>query len=273
MDSEIEWARMTGPELRLLAAQDRATVVLPVGALEQHGPHLPCITDTASANEAALRAARLVAGQLPIVVLPGFWLGLSEHHMPFGGVISLDFSAYRSAIAGVARSLRALGFCRLLIVNGHGGNVDALAVIARELAHEFSMPIVCTTPWYLAEPEQRALFESDFDSGRHACEGETSIMMAITPDLVRHDAFDEATRQRPAPVAPRFHRFHSFAELAPARGNTGDPSKATAEKGERFLDIQARELALALLDEALWSSPDLVWAPRRGLGPVHGRQA
>jgi creatinine amidohydrolase len=170
--------------------------------------------------------------------------------------------------------LKVLGFGRLLIVNGHGGNVEALAVIARELAHEFSMPIVCTTPWYLAEPEQRAVFESDFYSGRHACEGETSIMMAITPDLVRHDAFDEATRQRPAPVEPRpgFYRFYSFAELAPVRGNTGDPSKATAEKGERFLNIQARELASALLDEALWTPPDPVWSPGRGLGSIAGRQ-
>lgn len=273
MAIEVEWARMTGPELRLLAAREGATAILPVGALEQHGPHLPCITDTASANEAALRAARLVADSMPVVVFPGFWLGLSEHHLPFGGSVSLNFSAYHAVISNIARSLKALGFSRLLIVNGHGGNVDALAVIVREVAHEWSMPIVCTTPWYLAEAEHRAIFESDFE-GRHACEGETSIMMAITPNLIRRDAFEEAMRQRSTPVKrrPGFVRFFSFAELAPVTGITGDPRKATAEKGERFLNIQARELAAALSDESLWTQPDPVWSPGRGLGEAACRQ-
>ncbi len=150
---EVEWARLTGPEIRAVAARTGALAVLPIGSLEQHGPHLPVITDTASASAAAIRAARLVAGEMPVLVLPGLWTGMSEHHLPFGGTISLNFSELQGVLRGVVRSLRAIGFARLLIVNGHGGNVEPLAVAARELAHEFGLPVVACTPWY-PDPRQ-----------------------------------------------------------------------------------------------------------------------
>ncbi|MEO8716405.1 MAG: creatininase family protein, partial [Acetobacteraceae bacterium] len=254
------------------AARKQATAILPVGSLEQHGPHLPVNTDTASANEAALRAARMVCTDIPVAVLPGLWLGMSEHHFPFGATISIDFSAYRAILVGIARSLKVLGFGRLLIVNGHGGNVDALAVIARELALEFVIPIVVTTPWHLAQPELRAVFESSFE-GRHACEGETSVMLAISADTVRRDKFDDAMRQRPEPLKARrgFTRFYSFSEIAPSTGVNGDPRTATAAKGERFLAIQARELAAAIVDDNLWTTPDPVWRPGRGQQTTSGR--
>jgi hypothetical protein len=90
MNTEVEWARLTGPEIRAIAARPDALAMLPIGSLEQHGPHLPVITDTASANAAAIRAARLVVDELPVLVLPGLWTGMSEHHRdwvcaPVGG--------------------------------------------------------------------------------------------------------------------------------------------------------------------------------------------
>jgi creatinine amidohydrolase len=78
MTCEVEWDRMTGPELRELATRPKSLAIFPVGFLEQHGPHLPVITDTASAHAAAVRAARLVATEVPVAVLPGFWLGYAD---------------------------------------------------------------------------------------------------------------------------------------------------------------------------------------------------
>ena len=121
MTKTVEWARMTAPELRALAGRPDALAILPAGALEQHGPHLPVITDTTSASAAAVAAAEAVADEMPVAVLPGLWLGMSEHHLPFGGTISLDAATYTAMIGAVVRSLKALGFQRLLIVNGHGG--------------------------------------------------------------------------------------------------------------------------------------------------------
>jgi creatinine amidohydrolase len=91
-------------------------------------------------------------------------------------------------------------------------------------------------------------------------------MMAIAKDIVKAHKFDEAMQQAPAPVhAPAgFSRFYSFSERAPITGTWGDPRTATAEKGARFLAVQAEALAEAIRDAALWSRPDPVWRPGRG---------
>jgi len=275
MSIEVEWARMTAPELREIAGRNGALAILPAGSLEQHGPHLPVITDTASASAAAIAAARLVAegpDPVPVAVLPGLWLGLSEHHLPFGGTISVDYAAYRAILESVVRSLRAIGFVRLLIVNGHGGNIDPLAVACRELAVAYDFPIVATTPWFLAAEKLRPIFESD-TGAKHACEGETSLMMAIAGDIVKKDKFDEAVQQAPAPVRtpPGYSRFYSFSERAPVTGTWGNPRVATAEKGSRFLAVQAEALAEAIRDKTLWSRPDPVWRKGRGQETTAGR--
>ncbi|MCX8569046.1 MULTISPECIES: creatininase family protein [Hyphomicrobiales] len=272
MAREVEWARMTAPDLREIAARGNAMAILPVGSLEQHGPHLPVITDTASAEAAARRAARLIADDVPLAVLPGLWLGMSEHHLPFGGTISLDYTAYFHVLKSIVRSLKAIGFERLLIVNGHGGNIDPLAMSTRELAVEFAMPIVYTTPWMLAPEETAALFETD-NGPKHACEGEASVMLAISPDTVKSDKFEEAftaeAGKREAPDGA--HRFYSFSERAPNTGTWGVPAKGTVEKGELFLDLHARELAKLIVDPILWTRPDPVWRAGRGLGTRDGR--
>jgi creatinine amidohydrolase len=271
MALEVEWARLTAPEIRARTGEGDALAILPIGSLEQHGPHLPVITDTASASAAAIRAARLVADEMPVLVLPGLWTGMSEHHLPFGGTISLNYSELAGVLRGVVRSLRAIGIARLLIVNGHGGNIEPLAVAARELAHEFGLPVVACTPWFLTADKIRGIAETA-ETPAHACEGETSVMMAIAGDIVRPDKFDEAVQQRPEPVGryTGFSRFWSFSERAPVTGVRGDPRTASAEKGERFLAVQAEALAEAMRDKALWRRPDPVWSAGRGQGNTAG---
>lgn len=262
---EVEWARMTAPELKAMAATGKALAILPAGALEQHGPHLPVITDAASANAASIAAARAVCEDLPVAVLPPLWMGMSEHHLPFGGTISLDYAAYRAVLNSIVRSLSAIGFARLLIVNGHGGNIEGLNLSARELAVEYNMPIATIMPWMNARPEIMALMESAAPG--HACEGETSLMMAIAGDLVRTDNFDAAASSTIAPTnaPPGVSRFYSFAERAPQTGVMGDPRKANAAKGEAILTIHQRLVVEAIRNESVWSQPDAVWQAGRGL--------
>ena len=147
----VRWERRTAPELRALAAQD-ALVVLPVASMEQHGPHVPVWTDSMIGHACALRAAA-EASDVPAIVLPPMWMGLSEHHLPFGGTITLDYATFHGVLRGVCRSIRADGFKRLLLVNSHGGNIDPLAVSARELCVEFDMPVVATTIFHVAGPK------------------------------------------------------------------------------------------------------------------------
>ncbi|MBK1662076.1 creatininase family protein [Paracraurococcus ruber] len=258
--AELRWERMTGPELKALAARD-ALAVLPIGSLEQHGPHLPVWTDSACAHAIALRGAA-AAGDLPVVVLPPMWMGLSEHHLPFGGTITLDHATFHAVLRCVVRSLLADGFRRLLIVNGHGGNIDPLAVSTRELAVEFGIPVVVTT-WPNLAPKAIGEILTTQPGIQHACEGETSLWLALDPAQVRTDQLEAAISNPPPNPPAGMVRFWSFEERAPRTGVRGDPRAATAEKGEAILAAVTQALAAAMRDPALWSTPDDVWSAGR----------
>ena len=265
---EVRWERLTAPELKALAARN-ALPVLPVGSLEQHGPHLPVWTDSHAAHALSVRAAEQ-ATDVPAVVLPPLWLGLSEHHFPFGGTVSLDYATFHAVLRCVVRSLRADGFGRLFIVNGHGGNIEPLAVSARELAHEFGVPVVATT-WPQAAPQEIASVLTAQPGIQHACEGETSLWLALDPGQVRQDRLAEASSNAaavPPATTPGASRFWSFEERAPRTGVRGDPRAATAEKGERIAAAAAAGLARMMRDPLLWRAPDPVWSAGRA-----GRQA
>jgi creatinine amidohydrolase len=133
------------------------------------------------------------------------------------------------------------------------------------LAHEFGLPVVATTPWFIPGLKIAEVMETA-PNAQHACEGETSVMMAMMPEQVRTAKLEEAVQQAPAavPSAPGFSRFRSFAERAPITGTVGDPRPASAAKGERLLNIMAEALAQAIRDPVLWQRPDAVWASGRG---------
>lgn len=262
---EVRWERLTAPELKALAARG-ALPVLPVGSLEQHGPHLPVWTDSFAAHALAVRAAEQAA-DVPAVVLPPMWMGLSEHHFPFGGTVSLDYATFHAVLRCVVRSLRADGFGRLLVVNGHGGNIEPLAVSARELAHEFGVPVVATT-WPDAAPQEIASTLTAQPGIQHACEGETSLWLALDPGQVRQDRIADALSNAAPRTPAGASRFWSFEERAPRTGVRGDPRAATAEKGERMIAAVTAGLAKMMRDPLLWRAPDPVWSAGRA-----GRQA
>ena len=180
--SEVEWANLKAHELRRLAERD-AVVLLPVGAIEQHGPHLPVQVDTRLAGEVARRAAVKASAHRPAVTLPVVWHGLSEHHMVFGGTITLDFSTFHQVLRGIVASVVRHGFTKVVIVNGHGGNHIACQTIAQELHLETGAMVVATTYWHEAAKRFAPLLE-DQSNVQHACEAETSMMLALVPHLV-----------------------------------------------------------------------------------------
>ena len=260
------WADLAAPELRDLARAD-AAVLCPVASLEQHGPHLPVWTDSLI-GDAVCRAASDLAAS-PSVSLPPVWTGLSEHHFPFGGTVSLDSAALFAVLRGIARSLRACGFGRLFLVNTHGGNTEAVALAARDLAAEFAMPVVAASPWKIAAAAVAPLLERQ--SGvHHACEAETSLLLHLAPHLVHADRIADSPSEGGIAAGEVFARALSFAERAPRTGVRGDPRAATAEKGRAILAALAGGVAGAVDDAALWRVPDAVWRPGRGLeqGPI-----
>lgn len=253
--AEVEWSRLTAPELRELAQAD-AIVLLPVASTEQHGPHLATGVDTFLCGEACRRTAELVSAHRPIVVAPTIWMGLAEHHVAFGGTFSLSLTTWHALLRDVCRSILNAGFKRICIVNGHGGNMAALAALTTDLSRELDAQVATTSYWNL--PHANDTFEKILDTQtgvQHACEAETSMMMAVKADCVRDDRLAEAkgpNQSMGAAIGGALMVWRSFTEMTPT-GVLGDATCATAEKGEQLLDAAARQLADELIAGAHWS--------------------
>lgn len=255
--SEIEWWRLKAADINALAARD-AVVIVPVGSTEQHGPHLPTQVDSLLVGEIARRAARQVAATTPIVVAPTVWSGLAEHHMSLGGTLSLDFATFLALLRCICRSLVRQGFRRILLLNGHGGNIAALTVVVNELAVELGAPIATTSYWPLADAAFGRILERQ-KTVRHACEAETSMMLAIAPELVEMARATEAvgpTGRELAEVvgSKAVHRWRSFKSRT-HHGAIGDPRTASAEKGERLLVAAAEAVAKVVTNNEFWALP------------------
>jgi len=252
---EVEWARLKAHELRALAEKD-AVVILPVASIEQHGPHLPIMTDTRIGQEVACRAARKAYDQRPTIVTPVVWHGLSEHHMPFGGTLILSHETFRMVLRDLIVSLTRHGFRDVLISNSHGGNIIPMKQIADELSGQLDATIVATTYPMEAAPAIKEILEDQPNLG-HACEAETSMMMAVEPDLVDTSDLaslntDRGTGFLDAGVAS--YRWRPFTHMT-ANGVAGFPEKSTVEKGEALLEASAEALAALITDPETWAPP------------------
>ena len=252
--TEVLWNRMTAEELRRKAEGD-AIVLLPVASTEQHGPHLSTGVDAFLGGEGCQRAAKIVARNRPIVVAPVVWMGLAEHHVAFGGTFSVSLPTYHSLLKDLCGSILRAGFKRILIVNSHGGNVAALSTLTTDLTRELGAPIATTTLYSLAhESGAYAEILEDQKGVRHACEAETSMMLAAFADCVRTGRIAEAfgpTAGRELGVAPSLNLWRSFKDLTPS-GVMGDARKASVEKGERLLNVAAELLAARLVAGEPW---------------------
>jgi len=252
--TEIEWMKLTFAELNARAAED-ALVIVPVASLEQHGPHLATGVDILCANGVAQRVAQRMAGAgQAVVVTPCVWTGLAEHHVAFGGTVTLDFATFSAVLKGVVRSAARAGFRRVMLLNGHGGNAEAVAVVGGECQAELGIKVAAGTYWHLAGDAFAPILERQ-SNVLHACEAETSMIMALMPEAVRAERIAEAhgphsTRPEGQPAA--MIRRRSFKEMTPT-GVIGDARAASAAKGEALLAAAAERIAAELGDRRLWT--------------------
>ncbi len=244
----VEWAKLTAPELNAMAAAG-ATVLLPVASTEQHGPHLGTGVDTTLCGTVCRIAAEKAADRRPTVVAPTLWVGMAEHHMAHGGTFTLDIPTYRAVLLCLIRSLARHGFKRVLIVNGHGGNMTALNAFLPDLERETGLVVAATTYFELAQPAFAPLLEDQ------TSEAETAMMMAVAPEAVREAKLAEAVGPHfgdpRAVLAPPAQRFRSFATLTPS-GVLGDARKASRAKGEKLLAAATDALADLIVRGEPW---------------------
>jgi creatinine amidohydrolase len=244
---------MTREQIR--AAAPTATAVLPTAAVEQHGPHMAIATDTLAVSEICRRAAEIASKTTPVTVAPPIAFGSSHHHRPYAGVLSLSQDTFKQVVVEIAESLVLSGFRRVAIVNGHGGNDELVRVAARDISLKYpDVTIAASSYWTIAH---RALVEEGKvgDHGQlpgHAGAFETSLVMALRPDLVDQPNYPQPLPRPGAEPRPlqRPTLIRAGSALGAGPGYTDDPSKASAEAGNRYIDIVARELAAFLVDLA-----------------------
>ena len=249
------WSQLTTREFRAL--DPAATVaVLPLGATEQHGPHLPLGVDSTLADGIVAAALPLLPAELPVLFLPTQHVGLSPEHARFPGTLTLSSATlvqlWREIGAGVARA----GVRKLVLFNAHGGHAGAMDIVARELRAEHGL-IVYGTSWFnLPLGDAAAQFSADEHRfGVHAGEMETSMMLALAPGQVRMGEardFGSTSRQRAADYAilgnGRSAKLGWAMEDYNPEGAAGNAAAATAAKGEALVRAAAVQLA-ALLAE------------------------
>jgi creatinine amidohydrolase len=233
--------------------REQTIVVCGISAMEQHSLHLPMGTDFFIGSE----IVRRLEAELPdrLLCLPVVWFGSSGHHMDFSGTISVSSHNMVLLLGDIARSMYAHGFRKLLFFNSHGGNRGLLARSVQELGEEIpDLSIVGTTYWELAKEQLTAIRESPFGGLGHACELETSIILKIDPalaqmDKARTDGLQPRSRfTRGEMLQPPIVSTYRTMKQMSAHGGVGDPTCATAEKGEKMLEAITTELRLLCED-------------------------
>jgi creatinine amidohydrolase len=219
MDRTVLWAKLNRTEFAAAIA-DRAVVVVPVGAMEQHAEHLPVDTDSTIGFELARHAALHVA-DFPVLVLPPLWTGYSPHHMGHHGSITLRFETLFHVLGEVAVSIAHHGFENILFLNAHGGNKPMVSGLRHEMRARHGIEVFGVNYWEI--PGAAAAMKADLpaDGGRlgHSGEMETSLQLWLDPDRV------DRARARWVP------------------GATGDASAGSREKGERLFAALVAALA------------------------------
>lgn len=242
-------AECTNPEVEAFLRQSK-TILVPVGATEQHGPHAPLCTDTLLATEVSVR----IAHRIEALVAPGIPYGVSGDHKGFAGLAYVSVSTLTGLVQDLTRSLTEAGFREIIFVNGHYTNVIALSAAIAEIGDNLPEGAVVFpfNYWDALPLDQRERYLGA-DVGLHANIGETSAVLAVDESLVDLEQAvreypDFPTPPSPAVVAAFFFSGRGTTYRATRSGTWGDPRESTAERGRVYLD-QIVESAVQFIHE------------------------
>jgi creatinine amidohydrolase len=241
----LELDKLTWPEVRAELQDGRKTVVVAFGATEQHGHHMPLATDALLGDH----LARQLAERLDAFVAPTVRVGCSSHHLAFPGTLSIDDVTFHAIVGDLVSSLAGAGFTRIVLVPTHGGNFAPLAAAAEKLPESHRRRVVAITDLSVFLRVAQ-LGEQEFEvpmaeGGLHAGEWETSMLLAIHPDLVHMDRSEAGYVGDPQEAIASL--FESGVDSLSKTGAIGDPTRASAEHGRRYWDV-VLDLAVELVE-------------------------
>ncbi|MBV5294228.1 MAG: creatininase family protein [Curvibacter lanceolatus] len=243
-------------------------IVLPTGATEQHGPHLPCAVDSVIAAGVVGHALARLGDSVPAYAMAPITYGKSEEHLHFPGTMTLSGETLLATMNEIGESVYRAGFRKLLIVNGHGGQPQVMEMAARELRlRHGDFIVVPSFTWRVPHVAGRYLSEREKKLAMHAGHAETALMLALAPDTVDMSlAVSNYPPEFPSRLLSPDGRpacAWSARDFGPS-GIIGDPLPATAEQGQAILDSLAESWA-----QAITELHELSWAPRAE--PTWGR--
>ncbi len=256
MKAPYRWADLTWQEIETAAKIPNTVVVIPAGSMEQHGLHLPIKTDSEIVSTIAERAVCRASKTASVLLCPTITIGCSEHHMEFPGSLSIKEETFIRAATEIGLSVVRHGFRKIFFLNGHGGNEAPLQLVVNEMRNCTEGEVVCATAsyWKFIREQVQQIRRSKTGGISHSGEFETSAILAIDPTLV-----DMSKARRflpdwsnnyfmpgwyvPTKIGLGFH-LKDLTET----GVVGDPTVATRESGDQFLE--AATIAVAGFIEA-----------------------
>jgi creatinine amidohydrolase len=247
------WQDMSSEEFAKLDAA-RVIAVLPVAAIEQHGPHLPVSTDACINRGVLARALELMPDDLPVTILPMLPVGKSNEHLAFPGTLSLSAETLIRVWTEVGEGVARSGIRKLVLFNSHGGQLQIMDIVARDLRVRLAMMVVAYS-WYAGGLPPGLFDDAEIKHGIHAGAIETSMMLHLRSDLVRMDLAQEFSPLMRELAADYRHlsptgagRLAWMAQDLHPSGACGDARDADAERGRALIEHAALTL-IALLRE------------------------